>query len=354
MGIMQWLGYGPALDVLAGPVNLASPWASDASVLTRVAASELLGSDVSDKLPLSRLEALQIPAVAKMRNVLVSTIAPLPLKALRGAEPLADQPTWLYRTDGQHSALTPFHRMASVVDDLLFYGHSLLACSRGASGQVTRVAHIPQDRWTITAGRVLVDEKPVDESEIVFIEAPYEGLLAIGGPTLRGARDIEKAWASRAKYPVPLTLVSETPDATRPERTEAEIAGILDYYRQRRTEDGAAVAWVPAGIEIQALGTAETDLLEKGRNAATTSIGQLGNVRASMLDGTLADSSSLTYTTALGERSAFLTFDVPFYSRVIEDRLSQDDVTPAGSRIAFDFSDLIANPQAATGAPRED
>lgn len=352
MGLLNFLGLATRPDYLASPGDIVSPWASDSAQLQRVALGELLGEDVLSKLPLSRMDALQVPAVAKVRNLLVSTIAPLPLVARTAAGPLASQPTWLYRTDGQNPAETPFNRMAGIIDDLLFYGNSMLACERGAAGQVLRVARIPYDRWSIAAnGSLQVDNQNVDSDQVIFINAPYEGLLAIGSPTLRGARDLELAWSDRAKYPLPLTKVKATDDI---ERSDAEIAAILDYYRLSRRKDGAAVVWEPNNVSVEGLGTTDSELFEKGRNAAVTSIGQLTNIRASMLDGTLSDSSSLTYTTAQGERSAYLTFDVPFWTRPIEDRLSQDDVIAAGSSIAFDFTELLAPVPAPSGAPRED
>jgi hypothetical protein len=352
MGILNWLGLATAKpDFLAGPTDISSPWASDSTAIQRFALSEALGVELA-ALPLSRMEALQIPAVAKARNLLVSSIAPRPLIVRNAEGPITSQPTWAYRTDAQNSAETPFMRMAGIVDDGLFYGHSLLAIQRGAAGQVLRIARVPMDRWKISQGRILVDEQPVDSSEVAYIAFAHEGLLNIGGPTLRGARDLQKAWLERAKSPVPQTVLKDTRDIN---LTDAEITAMKSGYATQRASDGSSVAYVPKDIDVQfGQSTGAAELFEGAQNASVTYIGQLANIRASMLDGTLADSSSLTYTTQAGERSAFFALDVPFWARAIEDRLSQDDIVPAGQSVAFDFSDLFAANAPAEGAPRED
>ncbi|PPI00624.1 hypothetical protein C5C56_06180 [Rathayibacter sp. AY1D1] len=338
-------------DYLAGPAGFSginSPLASTEALQPALAWNDWL--QVGSPTVLSRAAALQVPAVSKVRNVLTSTIAPLPLRVLNKDGILPEQPSWAYRTDG---AETPFNRMFHIVEDLIFDGLSILAVERGTAGQVLRMAHVDRGRVGQDGkGNLLIDGSPVDEDAVIFINAPYNGILKDGSSTIAGARDLELAWQGRSRNPIPLVHIQR--DDTEAEITPAERKALIDGYRAARRDVDGAILFTEGGYTVTALGTAEANLFESGRNAATTSIGQLANVRASMLDGTLADSSSLTYMTSEGERSAFLVFDIPFYTTVIEQRLSQDDVVPAGQRVRFDMTGLQTVNPPATGAPLED
>lgn len=342
----------PRPDYLAGPAGFSgvlSPYADSESLTPAVAWNDWLS--VGAPRVLSREAALQVPAVAKVRNVLTTTIAPLPLRVLNKDGILAEQPSWAYRTDGDE---TPFNRMFNIVQDLLFDGLSILAVQRGTAGQVLAMAHVSRGRVSTDGnGALLIDGQHVDESAVVFIKAPYNGILRDGSATIAGARDLELAWQGRSRNPIPLVHIQRDDTGEGP-LTNEERKALIDGYRAARQDVDGAILFTEGGYTVTALGTAEADLFESGRNAATTSIGQISNVRASMLDGTLADSSSLTYVTSEGERSAFLVFDIPFYTSVIEQRLSQDDVVPAGQRVRFDMTALQTVNPPATGAPLED
>ena len=65
---------------------------------------------------------MTIPAVAKARQILTSTIAKYPLIALEGADDVTTSHAWLQATDGE---VSPWHRMAWTIDDLIFFGWSL-------------------------------------------------------------------------------------------------------------------------------------------------------------------------------------------------------------------------------------
>jgi hypothetical protein len=356
MGILDLFKFKGRPDYLAegsgGTSAYLSPYAAD-TLAPAIIWSDWLSSDEALNLPLTRMAALQVPSVAKTRNVLISTIGPLPLRVLNSGGLLPAQPSWTSRTD---TAKTPYQRTAEVVTDLFFDGWSALAVKRGSKGQALQLAHIPKDRLgSDSKGKLTVDGQPVPEEQVCVIESPYEGILNIGSPTIRGARDLELAWHGRSRNPIPLVVISHNNQDTQSGGLEPhEIQSMKEGYSASRRDVNGALAYLPPGLKAEALGTAEADLFEKGRNAATTAIGQLANVRASMIDGTLADSSSLTYMTKEGERSAFLTFDLPFYTRVIEERLSLDDIVPAGQYVRFDMTELLTNPPAATGSPSED
>ena len=65
------------------------------------------------------------------------------------------------------------------------------------------------------------------------------------------------------------------------------------------------------------------------------------------MDASLS-TASLTYSTQEGQRNEFADFTLPYWIEPIQQRLSLDDVVPAGQRVRFDLSDLYTNPPTPT------
>lgn len=355
MGILDQLGLGKrALDRfgIADQLGLSSPWAEGGD-LQQVVLSDIFGPEVLDSIPLTRADAISIPAVSKARNLLVSTVAKFPLVAMRGAAVLddSDQPTFLYRTNGN---VSPYDRMAWTVDDLIFYGTSLWLTDRGApdakSGRraITDATWCPQSQWTITKGHILVNEQEVDEEDVLLFNSPFEGLLNIANRTLRGARDQEQAWVGRSQNPVPVIELHQTDDSL----TADQVAKFVAAWSKARRSPLGAIGYTPEGLELKVHGDVAVDLMIEGRNAVRTDVGSFLNVRAAMLDGTIGV-DSLTYTTAQGERNSFYEFDLPFWVDPIAARLSMDDVVPRSVSVHFDMYNTL-NAPASTGPTVED
>jgi hypothetical protein len=353
VGFLDFLGLGKrTLDVLAAPrqAGIASPW-SEGAQLAQVSFAELFGSDFAESLPLTRADAIAVPAVSKARNLLVSTISKFPLRSLAGPTLTTEQPAWMHRTNGH---VSPYERMTWTVDDAIFYGYSLWLTQRGAEKDSRRplqsAAWCPTEDWTITDGELvyLPENRALAPHEFILFNFPFEGLLNIGKRTLRGARDTEEAWTGRARNPIPALELHQEDDSLDQDQVEAFVQA---WSKARRSPNGA-IGYTPPGLKLIAHGAIEVDLFTEGRNAVRTDVGSFLNVRASMLDGT-SGIDSLTYTTKDGERNQFYEFDLPFWTDPIEQRLSMDDVVPSGSRIRFDKYDVFNNPNP-TGTPTED
>lgn len=347
MGILDILGLGSRPNYLAGPTELgiSSPW-SDQSSLSSIVWSDMLGEDVIENLPLGRAEAISIPAVSKARNLLVSAIAKFPLVTSRfdretGTETdTTSEHPWLYRTN---SAVTPYERMVWTIDDGIFHGCSLWLVERGqrdGDGRrpILNAAYCPFDWWNVNEkGKLVVrengtgPERVMQAEEVVFFNFPFEGLLNIGSRTLRGARDMERAWVGRTKNPVPVIDLHRTEEY---DLGDTEVAALVQDWATARTNPNGAIGSTPHGIELNVHGDIDVNLMIEGRNAVRTDVGSFLNVRVAMLDGTIGV-DSLTYTTKDGERNAFFEFDLPFWTDPIEARLSLDDIVPRGQRVRF-------------------
>lgn len=301
------------------------------------------------EFPLTRAEAMRVPAVAKARNLLAPTIGRQPLVALDKNGALATQPAWLYRTDQD---LTSVQWMWTyIVDDLIFYGAALLAVVRGSDDFPITMDRISPDRWTVTDGTILVDEKPVDRRSVVYIPGVVDALLDVGSRSIRQARDIEDAVAGRARVPNPTVVIKQT-DADAELRQDEVKQIVADYIKNRRSPDGT-VTFLPAGLDMTVLGTQETDFAIQARNGVRTDIGSFVGIPASVMDASLA-TASLTYSTAEGNRNAFYDQALPIYADPIQHRLSLDDVVPRGQRVRFDFTQLYAALPNPTDTPTED
>lgn len=332
--------------------GVASPFSS--SELHKIVLTDIYGGQ---DFPVTRLEAMSVPAVARARH-LITGISRFPVKAYRGEEALATQPSWLYRTNGN---VPPQLRMLWTIDDLMFNGWALWAVERGAPerdgarGPVIDALRVPPAWWKIDpdTGEIIVtvdgEEKRPDQDSVILIPGPFEGLLPAGADTIRSAKNLERAWAKRVRQPIPASELHQT---TEDPLTDPEIVKLIDSWGAM-LDEGGGVAYTPNNIEFKAHGTAVSDLFIEGRNAVTLDIARLLNVPAMMLDASMA-TSSLQYVTAVDGRNAFIDITVAYWIMTIEARLSMDDVVPRGQRVGFDLANLTALPQPASGPATED
>lgn len=315
-------------------VGIRSPWST--GELSRVVWSDVFGVAA---MPVTRAEAMALPAVARGRHLLAGSIGQLPLRAYRGAELVDPQPAWLARTNG---ATSPQHRLVWTVDDLVFRGWSLWAVERGREGLADAV-RVPLERWRFDDGAVVVTndagvELPVDDDTVVLIPGFHEGILAYGSRTIRSAHALEAAWAGRARNPIPAVELHQTSEV---QLTDDEIDAMLAEWRAARADPDGAVTYTPHDVELRVHGESSADLLVEGRNAAAIDCARMLGIPAAMLDASNVN-ASLTYETIAGRSLEFRDYSLSLYTAAIASRLSLDDVTPRGTRIAFDYTEWTA------------
>jgi hypothetical protein len=261
-------------DPLAGPVALGSPWAPDHH-LASIVVEDILGMRVPG--PPTRSDAIRVPAVARARGVVCTTIARIDVGAYRGETRLdtTAEPSWLHATDGP---VSPFHRMLWTIDDLLFYGWSC---------------------WSVT----------------------HEGLLVEGAPAVSHARDLQRGAHNAARFPTAYLGLKQTTGAPLKRRSDDEnevtVETVLrDWRYARLNPDGGGVAWL-GGVEPVEIGTFAEHLVTAGRNAADVDVARHAYIPADLIDASVPE-SSLHYSTS-----------------------RDNDVTPRGQRIAFDLEQWL-------------
>ena len=357
MGLLDWLTRSVRVTEKVGAgarlAPLVSPLAGSTSQMSTLVYSEFYAGEISE---VTRETALMVPPLKRGRDILVGVISGMPLVELEGERDVTDESAWLRNTS---TGISPWHRMAGTIDDLIFYDWSAWAVERDGD-RIVDALRIPFDRWQIDdyTGVVTVDDKPVSaEQIIVFPGNGSGGLLVSGMQTIKGYRALERAWIGRAQNPIPLVELHQTTDDPLtdgdPDEEEDEIQRLVDEWAAARISPNGAVGYTPHNIELKVHGNVSADLFENGRNAAVLDVARLLNLPAALLDGA-QNTASLTYVTTQGKRSEFATLSVPSWTAPIEARLSLDDVSGAGRVIRFDQSALVDVVPEPVNPPRED
>lgn len=357
MGIINALRLNRAATAQAAPdvflplPQIASPFAPSPSHLNAIPWWDILGEEFK---PVTRGVAMSVPAVARGRQLLASSIARCPLTVWRDEVQLAQQPTWTYRSD---SGVSPYHRMLWTVDDLVFFGWSLWTLDRGAEGRVIDAARVPFDWWdTDDYGRISVTYPNADAAyypnadEVALIPGPHEGILAFAADAIRQAQALNAAARKAAELPSANVELHYTGDR---QLTTEEIEDLLSWWIKARRGDNGGVAFTNKYTEVKEHGAPKEQLLLEGRNYAAVDIARALGIPASMIDATTA-TASLTYETTEGRNGEFIDYGLTQYMDAIRSRLSMDDVVPRGQSVRFDTSDLRALSPAPTGPITED
>lgn len=329
---------------LAQPMAPSSPWIS--ASLSRVALADAAGIRLEG---VDRAEAMKVPAVARGRGLIVGHLAKLPLDQWDAAGTQQATPAWLTST---RTVQSPRARMAWTIDDLIFTGLSLWAVERDTGGQITDAMRVPRADWTVdpnTLGLLVGGEPVTDPRQVILFEGLQEGLCTIAADEIRGARDMSAAWRQRVEAPIPNVALRQTDQNAQLEDDEIDQL-VLDWEAARKA---GGTAFLPWGIDAQAMGDVTADLYIEGRNAGRLDIANYLQIPAAMLEGSQS-TASLTYSTQEGRRSDFLDTCLTYWATPIESRLSMDDVTPDGTAIRFNFATLATPVQPSTYPSTED
>ena len=338
-----------ASGVPSGTSGIVAPW-SDQSALQTIVWEDYLEGTYA---PVTRAEAMGVPAHKRGRLIITSDAARSPLVCLDGD----DQPVPTPEDWSHGVGVSPQHRIVWTVDDLIHYGWSLWLVQRErpeVGAPILEAARCPWEWWTFgegeQAGLILVNGEPIPDHVALLIPGFHEGVIRDNPRSIRAARELEVTAAHRAANPIPaVELHQTTPDTlTRDERLQ-----IVADWRAMLNENGGAVAYTPMSMEVRVHGTASADLLIQGRNASAVDAARSIGIPAAMVDASNVN-STLTYETLEGRGSEYMDHTLPLYLGPIEARLSLDDVTAPGTRVRADTSALIATTETPTGTPTED
>lgn len=328
--------------------QLASPFAPSPDQLHSIVWADIHGTDYA---PVTRATAMAVPALKRARDVLIRTIAAMPLISLTGDARDDPQPRWLQRTDGE---LHPWHRMVWTIDDLFHHPYSLWAVQRGSVTDGSPILHagrVPYHRWHIDGDRqILVDDQPVQASQCILIPGPHGGILDDNGVAIRMAADNLQAAGNAARNPVPNVDLHYTGED---DLTPEQIDAVVERWSTKRRSQTGGVGFTNRLIEAKPMGSHDANLLVEGRNADAVDMARVASVPAAIVDASSAG-ASLTYETTEGRNQQLLDYGAQLYMDAVAARLSMDDCVASGRRIAFDTSQLTQLTPNPTGAPTDD
>lgn len=323
--------FGDIRTALTPAPPIRSPWSPSPSHLETIVWSDLFGTK---NIPITRAEAMTVPAVARARHLIAAAIARMPIHVWREDRDVT--PLWLTRTD---TGVHPWHRMLWTIDDLIFYGWSLWQLDRAADDGTVLSAHrLAPHRWQITAdGEILVDGRPVPADAVCAIPGPDEGILTTGRTAIRHAAKLVAAADRAADTPSPTVNLHQTNDYR---MTDEERTALITSWAAARRGENGGVAFTSNGIDAQEMNSVQEHLLIEGRNASAVDVARVMGIPASMIDAT-GPKASLSYETTEGKASELVNWGLSPFMSAITSRLSLDDMTPRGHVVRFDADRLV-------------
>lgn len=290
-----------------------------------------------------RQAAMTVPAVARARNIICSTIGSLPLErysTVTGGElpqiPLLVQPDF-----ASPRAAT----WAWLADSIFFYGVGYMEVT-GVYAEDGRPAGL---RW-LDPGRVqpildntstMVVAYTVDGGRrpergvgtVVAFPGLDEGILKRAARTIRTAIALEDAAYRAATEPLPQTVLQGT-------GAELPTEKVLDLLTKWKTaRQTRATAYVSPGLEMRPVGfDPKAQQLVEARSFHASEIARATGIPAWYLN---AETASMTYSNTEQERRTLVDFSLRPLISAIEDRLSMPDVTPRNVVVRFDLDDFL-------------
>jgi len=293
--------------------------------------------------PISRRDAMTVPAVARARNIIAGTISSLGMctyseltEAKLPSRPVIKQPDPAFARDTT---------VCWTIDDLLFYGYAhwqILAISP-EDGRVTQARRIDPLRIatrTDTTGQIILaytlDTKDLPMSgvgSLITFWGPDEGILNRASRTINAAIELESAALRMAQEPVPQMVLRNEGMNLPPDQKEA----LLTAFKSARRTRSTAYVEGPINLEVVGLDSAQMQLTE-ARAYTASEIARVMNIPAWYIN---AESATSTYSNVVSERRSLLDFSLLPYVRSLESRLSMDDITPRGQYVELELDDFL-------------
>jgi len=291
-----------------------------------------------------RSSAMQVPAVARARNIIAGTISTLGMYAyneITGAKVEGRQ--ILKQPD---PALPLAVTMAWTVEDLLFHGRSFWQVLEVSNedGRPTQARRIDPTRVTFTTDlntQEIVNGFYIEGGllpatgvgSLIMFSGIDEGILNRGGRTISTALKLEEAVQRMASEPNPTMVIKNSGVDLPPE----QVSSLLAQWKQARATRSTAYLSGPLDVTTFGYDAGQMQLTESRLNTAAE-IARMCNIPAWYIN---AESASATYSNVSQERRSLVDFSLRPYMSCIEERLTMVDVTPRGQEVRFDLDDYL-------------
>lgn len=293
--------------------------------------------------PVSELEAMSVPAVARAVNIIASTVGHLPLERYSAMT-------------GQHMASTPLFYQpdpnsprpltyGSLAKSMILYGVGYTQVletyaddgrpSRMRWVSPTRVTRNYNENNTLIVG-YLLDGTAVPQSGVgSLIAFPYidnEGLLLRSARTIRTAIELEQAANRAAAEPAPQMVLSNQGVDLPTEK----VTSLLNMWKEaRRTR---ATAYV-GNLKLDQFGfSAKDSALVESRQFMASEIARAVGIPAWYLN---AETASMTYSNTEQERRTLIDFSLAPVLDCISKRMQMPDIQPRAVEVRFDLDEFL-------------
>ncbi|CAB4194186.1 portal_HK97, phage portal protein, HK97 family [uncultured Caudovirales phage] len=289
-------------------------------------------------LTATREEAMSVPTIARALSIF-QTMASLPMNTREiktGVK--VDQPRVINQPDTRISGTTFW---AWIISDLFFHpsAYAYVVDRYKDTGRIREMERIAPERVQIRTNNIqteiveyLIDNQPIDPSNLVVFAGAQEGLLSRAGRTIRAAAALEKSALDFALDPIPQMVLQSNGTSLPPDR----VSKLLQALRNRVRK---SAIFLNADVKLDTIGHDPRNLqLNEARSYVSLELSRACGLPAYFTD---SQQSSFTYANALDKRRDLVDFAFRIYMSVIEKRLSFPDFTSAGKEVSFDLDDFL-------------
>ena len=292
----------------------------------------------------TRAQALQVPSIKRCRDLICGTIASIPLEYYKKSTgEIIAPPRWVE----QPSKSQPrFETLYFTLDSLLMYGVSYwqitetyLEDSRMANAQ-----WVANNRVTFNTDAVnnfvtqyYLDGKPLPMTGVgsLITFQKDEGILAVGGSTIKAALDAQRAASTALETPSATGFLKNSGADLPPNEVSALLAA---WKRARQT--GGNTAYLTATLDYQTIGFSPKDMAyQDAIQGLATECARMCSVDPYYVSASM--NTSMTYSNVIDERKQLVALTLQPYVSAIESRLSMDDVSTAGHYVKFCLDDTF-------------
>lgn len=288
--------------------------------------------------------ALQVPAFAKALKTYTHTISAFPLREYVIDGPVRPRPFL-----NQPSSTMPYAAvMQRLITDLLAYDVAYWrVLSRTWDGFPAEIIPMRvQDVTDLNGGNLGVDVNAYPPSDpfyhlgnrvptrdvIKFYGDGLGGWLKVGATAINTAAALEAATLRYSETPIPSTVLKNTGADLPAEQVDA----LLEAWENARANRSTAYLNSVIDVDTQGWNAQELQLVE-ARNASAIAVARFANLDP-IWTGAGIPGSSLTYSNRIDLYKQLLDTALTPVMAQIAERLSMNDTTPRGHRVAFDTS----------------
>jgi HK97 family phage portal protein len=289
----------------------------------------------------TRTQALQVPAIKRCRDLICGTIASIPLEYYKKStgEHIAS-PRWV---EQPAKSQPRFETMYFTLDSLLMFGVAYWQITETylEDGRMANAQWISNSRVTFNTNsnnsyvtEYYLDGAPLPMSGLgsLITFQKDEGILAVGGTTIKAALDAQHSASIALATPSATGFLKNTGADLPPN----EVSGLLAAWKRARNNNG--VAYLTSTIDFQTIGFSPKDM---GYNDAiqnlATECARLCSVDPYYVSA--SQNTTMTYANVQDERKQMVAFTLQPYVSAIEARLSMDDISTSGHYVKFALDD---------------